>query len=409
MNRTVPALAAVGKRILLHLAIFLAGIVFCSFCYFEICVPGPTRTPSGTVGVTDRLPWYLKHRKDFDLVFLGDSRTYCGIHPGLIDPQLHTRGISLGQFSDWLPTQWPMIQDIAPLIPPGTTVVWSIGEANFGKVISVQRIYPIGWARALQLRAWGLDAPGLADNALFYSPATCLLTDRARARTLVFKFVSDPKEFLSMCAFDFYLHWWTPHDPEPRPIPQTADRRAKGPFEFAWAPGQWTMDPRIDYSNLVRSEDGSVNSAVLFTKRGGYYRIELIPSFFRGKQRETYQPISDSKAAVIPLLWPDPTYWRLFNEILAIFKRYHINLIVNEMDQAPFVFGNPILQQRNEIQMRTMVATQVEKFGFRYIHVDFDKLTNEDYFDYNHLNSRGIAKFTPMLVEQLRPLVSVPR
>jgi hypothetical protein len=408
MNRTGPALAAGGKRILLHLAIFLAGVVFCSFCYFETCVAGPTVKPSAAA-VMDRLPWYLKHRRDFDLIFIGDSRTYCGIHPGLIDPQLHTRSISLGQFSDWFPTQWPMIQDIAPLIPTGTTVVWSIGELNFNSDISVQRVYPIGWARALQLRAWGVDPPGLADNALFYSPATCLLADRARARTLLFKFVSDPKEFLSMCAFDFYLHWWTPPDPEPRPISQITDRRAKGPFEFAWANGQWTMDSRIEYSDLVRSEDGSVNSAVLFTKRGGYYRIELVPSFFRGKQKEMSRPLSDSQVAASPPPQPDPAFWRLFDATLAEFKRYHVKLIVNEMAQAPFVWGNPILKRRNEIMMRTMVAQEVEKFGFKYVHVDFDKLTNEDYFDYNHLNSRGIAKFTPMLVEQLRPLVSVSR
>src|SRR5689334_21322043 len=35
---------------------------------------------AGTTVLVNRMAWYETHRDDYDLIFFGDSRTFCGIH-----------------------------------------------------------------------------------------------------------------------------------------------------------------------------------------------------------------------------------------------------------------------------------------------------------------------------------------
>jgi hypothetical protein len=51
------------------------------------------------------------------------------------------------------------------------------------------------------------------------------------------------------------------------------------------------------------------------------------------------------------------------------------------------------------------VRPKVESRGFPYVTTDLERLQNDDYFDYNHLNSNGIEKYAPMLAAALRPLL----
>jgi hypothetical protein len=48
----------------------------------------------------------------------------------------------------------------------------------------------------------------------------------------------------------------------------------------------------------------------------------------------------------------------------------------------------------------------VEGHGLRYVRADFNRYADSDYFDYNHLNSRGIEKYTSELAALLRPHMS---
>ena len=95
----------------------------------------------------------------------------------------------------------------------------------------------------------------------------------------------------------------------------------------------------------------------------------------------------------------------IFEATLNLFEKAGVHLIVNELEEAPFMYRTPKVQREIHEAMRRVVATRVRALGFSYISVDFDKLTDDDYFDHNHLNSRGAAVFTPMLADQLRPLL----
>src|ERR1041385_5695423 len=45
-----------------------------------------------------RLNWYCEHRSEFDLLWIGDSRTYCAMDPQLTDPLLGRRSMNMSIF-----------------------------------------------------------------------------------------------------------------------------------------------------------------------------------------------------------------------------------------------------------------------------------------------------------------------
>ena len=45
----------------------------------------PMVTPSLQSSLQDKVAWYRQHAKEFDLLFLGDSRTYTGMFYGPFD------------------------------------------------------------------------------------------------------------------------------------------------------------------------------------------------------------------------------------------------------------------------------------------------------------------------------------
>jgi hypothetical protein len=77
-------------------------------------------------------------------------------------------------------------------------------------------------------------------------------------------------------------------------------------------------------------------------------------------------------------------------------------LVVNELEEAPFNYST--LENKDSWRrfMRDRIQSRVESRGFAYERTDLDRLRDDDYFDYNHLNSRGVEKYTPMMAEIIR-------
>jgi hypothetical protein len=128
-----------------------------------------------------RTAYYQADPRRFDMLFLGDSRTYCGIHSDLIDPLTGRRSINLSAFSHWLPAQYAQLRDIADDIAPGTVVVLSIGHQNFDPS-PIQRSYPISLANAARLVAFGISPPQLVHNLVWALPPVRTLLDRSSLR-----------------------------------------------------------------------------------------------------------------------------------------------------------------------------------------------------------------------------------
>ena len=108
---------------------FAAGWLALNLGFFHLETRGREPDPAGTL--LQKMRHFAEHRDEDDVVFVGDSRTYCAMHPDLLDPVLETRSINLARWAHWFPTQYPQFEELVPLVGDDTVVVWSIGHQNF--------------------------------------------------------------------------------------------------------------------------------------------------------------------------------------------------------------------------------------------------------------------------------------
>ena len=341
-----------------------------------------------------KVKYYQEHANNYNLLFIGDSRTYCGIHPDLLDPITGFHSINLSNFANWFPTQYSLVEDIIPFIPKGTTVVWTIGYQNFEHMNAVHRIYPIKFSNALWYIWWGVREKQLFDNVFFYNRAFHFLAEHGETRKKFLSYLSKPIPQPSIALIG--SAFGAPLTPQQAGLIQdpnmisAADEKAILSY--------YQQQPSVSSVSLTR-DNGKVNSVVLDMIGGSYYRIEMTPAFFRMKQYGAGDPqtITDDEARSQPINPPDAGLLTLFEKILIMFKKNNINLIINEIDEAPYTYRNPIYRSRVRQMTRDIARPLAERYGFHYITTDLDQLNNSDYFDYNHLNSNGIEKYTKML------------
>jgi anti-anti-sigma regulatory factor len=102
----------------------------------------------------------------------------------------------------------------------------------------------------------------------------------------------------------------------------------------------------------------------------------------------------------------NPALWQIFVELLRTFKQNGVNLIVNEFEEAPHAYDSSESREVSRRFMREIIEKRVREEGSAYVRVDFNKLHDDDYFDWNHLNSKGAGTFIPMLANELRPYLA---
>ncbi len=335
--------------------------------------------PIGLAGA--RTAYYRADPARYDMVFLGDSRTYCGIHSDLIDPQTGRHSINLSAFSHWLPTQYAQLRDIVDDIPTGTSVVLSIGHQNFNPS-SIQRSYPISLVNAARLVTFGISPLDLVHNVIWAFRPGRMLMERDSWRD----------RFLARAGL------LVKPQPKAAAIPGQANVAAAPDAlaeRAAALVGEWQGKPGVAQAQ-VTIDEGRVTSVAIIRTGGSYYRVETDPAYFRARQ-------IPAKTDPTRFFWtPDPARLRIFEAMLDLLRERGIKTIVNEMEEAPHVYGGDAMRAKFRDAMDHHIRPLAVARGFPYTRVDFDRLNDDDYFDYNHLNSRGIERFTPMLAEKLR-------
>jgi hypothetical protein len=165
-------------------------------------------------------------------------------------------------------------------------------------------------------------------------------------------------------------------------------------------------DRSVIHGHTHAVTDGDrLTSVALLYKGGGYERVEIDHAFFREKQRQFAEDLLRRIEKEPVALDPHPAYWNTFNGILDLFASHRAKLIVNEMAKAPKTYlGDRRKAESDEFMVRR-VRPAVEARGFIYLRVNWEAFTDEDYFDYNHLNRRGILKFSKMFSEALGPQI----
>jgi hypothetical protein len=351
--------------------------------------------PDATGELRARLAAYLDRPTDHDLLFLGDSRTYCGLHPDRLDPLLGTRSLNLARWAQWFPTQYPFLQDLLPVVPAGTTIVWSIGHQNFIPIDeTVNTAYPVGAGNLPRYLHDGFSLQELRRNLMVWSPLTQVPGRGEQWRAQLDAVLAQEA--------------WRPSPPAVAPVTPiapvaTATAPAPAPAP-ALDPGleatrRWEADAETARVEQVVA-DGRVTSLAVHRRRGSYLRVELVPEFFRTKQAEAAEAAKKTPPAAFEL---HPAYWALFLDTLELLRASGHRVIVNELEEAPYTYGSPAARASCRRFMDEVVRPEVAARGFAWVRADLDRLRDEHYFDWNHLNAEGVAVYSPLLAEALRP------
>lgn len=396
-----------NKNVLARAALYLGVIILIFFIAAQYSVQyRQNDAPLLTGSAMGKTIYYKRHKHEYNLVFLGDSRTYCGIHPELIDAALGTKSINLSVFAHWFPTQFPQIQDVVSSWPQNAVMVWSIGAQNFDNVgdnlWSQNSPYYIGFKNVPRYLIWGFKPGPIAYN----------LYKHSRLFDLVETLRTSAKHFREWTSKEVGAENTTGTNKAPDLSPPTEGNKDIEPKRYTIPPfvgmtsveivDQLKRDPGFASAEIVY-EKGRETSILAIRQSGAYYRIELDPEFFRKKQEESAS--HNTEDATPQGFSINSSYMKLFIKALDLIKEKHIHLIVNEIQEAPFAYGNNATRNLWSEQMHQVIEPEVRKRGFDYIRVDFDQLTDEDYFDYNHLNSKGVERYNPLLADQLRPLI----
>lgn len=351
--------------------------------------------------LSDQLPqkfaYYLKERESIDLLFFGDSRTYCAMQPELLDAALGVRSYNMSIFANWFPTQYPLARDLAPQVPAGATVLWSIGHQNFFPCPNIQPQYPIGLALAARYVSWGIAPGELTENLLYFNPLTQLYAQRSTIHKAYLRGADRQVASLGAPTAMASQSGGAPGFGESAELAEAQSLKKN-----------LKKNPNVLEVEILKNA-GRVTSLAVLSKLGSYYRIELDKNFFRAKQREEAQAPSARAQGAPPPAAVEPAYWTMFTGMLDMFQERGVNLVVNEMEEAPYTYRGGANREKWRAFMRAHVEPEVARRGFPYIRTGFDHLQDEHYFDYNHLNSKGVEVFTPLLAQALKPYLKEGR
>lgn len=324
--------------------------------------------------LTSRVAFFQAHAGEYDLVFVGDSRTYCDLSPEQLDARLGTHSVNVSTWANWFFSQYPALEDVLPHVRKDAVVVWSIGHQNFDLLHDPMN-YPIGARNVPRYLGWGYGVPKVAEHFIGMLPGLDVYANRDAIRAKIDGALAAP----------LYSNAPGPVGP-PRNAEAAAALRAR-----------YAADPHV--ISIETLQDGDVVTSIGVRRdRGHYERIELDHAYFRGKQREL---LADLKP--LPGRYQaDPARWNNFVAILDLFERHGVRLIVNEVEEAPYNYSVGDDKRLLREFMRTRVRAEVERRGIPYLRADWDQLTDADYFDWNHLNSDGVAKYTALLAPLLQ-------
>ncbi len=362
------------RRIISYALVFCITLALVS-CLLYAKNKRVVSAPSPISNLPGKTAFYLSHAGEYDLVFLGDSRTFCTMQPELLDPLLGARSFNLSHWAHWLPTQFAHVQDIVERIPKNATVVCSLGSFNF-LAAQIRDAYPIGLRNVPRYLSLGIPLSVMEENLVALNPLTYLYSRRGalleRAKDLAARTL------------------WARGGGPPVPPDSLGPPDVSGiEREFSRRPGVMRVE--------VQFAEGRPVAVSQFMAGGGYLLEELDPAHFRAKQLGT-------KSAPHPAVFqPDAAYWSLFLAMLDLLREHRIHVVVNVLEEAPYRYPTRADLLKERRFMDGPVRREVEARGFVYLRVDLDQLDDADYFDYNHMNSRGVRKFSALFAAALAP------
>jgi hypothetical protein len=359
-----------------------------------------------SVYLVDRITDYRSRADKINMIFFGDSRTYCGIHPEQVDPLLGTHSLNMAMFGMWFPTQHAFFIDLIPILDKDKVVVWSIGFKNFFPYYDPPKIhYPLDLPKSLEYLSNGYSPFTIMRNFWNYSFFDHSISKLKWNKDRFFR-VAD-KEYIPISNKIETKQMYGKADVSLSSAKPVSIKKSSAQISLRKIKEQYKDVADIKFIQPYIRDD-KLNSVALIRNGGGHYRIELNQGFYRAKQEEHRAKIFKKGQTTIKILSADFSTIdrRLFNSfisILDLFKKTGKQLIVNELEEAPYTYKNSADRELWRDFMRDNIRPLVEARGFTYINTRMDELSDSDYFDYNHLNSNGVDKYSKLLAEALKP------
>ncbi len=390
---TKPSLArtrSLKLNVLLYLVFFFLPLVLGSLYLHST----QKKDIASIYGVPiEKQRFFRQYGHTFDLIFIGDSRTYCGIHPDIMDSYLGTNSVNMAAFSHWFPTQLPYYQDIVKHIKPGATVVLTIGHQNFTRSGKVQSRYPIKLKNLPAYLFWGYPIEELAENLLYFNPLTQIVAKRQEMHQSLYSFLDQPLAGFANSETT---------ELEPAAMANNAQSRVAKQNDLVQL---YKKDPNVHSVEFPEESGEVIHSVALLRSQGSYSRVELDHAYFRQKQKQNHDGLVGKSKKIDYEFHALPQYMSNFKAILKLFKDNKINLIVNDIQEAPNQYADKTMQQSYMNYMTDVVKPIVSSYGFPFIRVEQSDFTDDKYFDYNHLNSEGGAIYDARLAQQLKPFL----
>jgi hypothetical protein len=332
--------------------------------------------------------FYLANRDRFDTLYVGDSRAYFNIDCQMMDARLGTRSYNLAAITHWLPSQYLQLRDLLPSIPAGTTVVLSVGHNLFDNhhQKAVNHIYPADGSETWDFLRMGYSIGDHWANLLLfrvlvphsdYFPGGLIYFNRER-------YWEELKNFLAGAV----------RLGEEAPAQKGAGHKNMG--EYLKIKRMFEGRGGVLQVGL-ESRGRTIINAVIRKTQGNIIFHELESAYFREKQR-THRRVAHVRSE----FRPSKKYWNTFREMLDLLERAGLRVIVNEFEEAPYIYGDEKTRREYDGFMRAL-RNYVEARGIPYIHIDQSRLPDEFYFDADHFNSKGVIWYDPLLAEALRP------
>lgn len=367
-----------SQTCLTYAVTFIAGFAAVSLLAYLLSA---RFTPSTSGELYNKYLHVSQDPDKYNLIFLGDSRAFCAVQPEMIDEGLGTTSFNLAHWTNWLPTQYPLARDLAPIVAQGTTVVLFVGHINF-RDSAIYDKYPISLSGVPEYLGAGFSLRQLYNNIASFNPLMRFYHKRSNVKTILLETMDRPLV--------------SPRHKTPALANDSNRTDLENQIEAL------SEQPNVAFVEVLKSGE-KITSIALHKNNGGYERTELNEAFFRAKQRQ----YSDKQRPLPPTV-PDSRYVELFNRILTAFKAAGVKLIVVELEEAPHIYGTPFVRDKWRSFVRAIAKTKTEANGFPYLTLPLEDIPDEGYFDYDHMNSKGIKQFTPMLIEALAPYIEGP-
>lgn len=381
---------SVPKRIIAYGAIVFSGIVLMSYIAWQFYYAAQEERSLSSGTIPFKEDYYFQNTADYNLIIIGDSKAFCAFHPDQLDPVLGTRSLNLAHWSNWFPTQYSFIKNNIARFPKDTQIIWSIGHQNFVKS-KVNEVYPFAASTAFRLINKGYSASELLSASLSFSPAFALYGRSTqifdKINTLFSKALyktQPPQGNVSSTPTESALI------PAVKNIPQNKD-----PVTY------WQQRDLTGYLDYYYDDKGNLASIGQYKKNGAYLRTEYKPDFYRQKQNKS----SVSADEKFPQFTPHPQTWALFLEMLGLFKSHDLKITVNILDEAPHIYRSKNHYASYQSFLKGPVAQAVADRGFDFIYVDHSQLHDAHYFDYNHMNSHGVERFSQLFINAAKDMI----